>query len=1191
MALATASVGASSWDPFFAPPAVVADFGATTRPFGLAAGDFDGDGKVDLVVGRVTGHVAFVKGNGDGTFAAPIAFDWKQTTFNAWAFAAADVNGDGTLDVVWGANAASSGCSVSPVPSTGCPLTLAVNDGDVRVFYGNGDGTFQETTYFVSGVRHNAGTLLADIGSDAGSVAAGDIDGDGDVDVLAGAVDGTNSVVKLLRNDGVAFVAEVLISQPTGTSGNAATPTYFPGISTQNSPWGLALGDADGDADLDVWIGDRALYAYLYVNNGVDGFTLLTGQSPLADRPRVYLAHDSLRAAVGFTPSLAAGDVNGDGRADLFLGLQSGVQTPVSGTAHDGEIVLDVSNGTGHQLAGVLADVGTMARGVSLADVNGDGHLDVIAAEYDGKIKVLRQLPPVDTDTDGVSDYVDNAVEVANAPRIDLNTDGTLNYADQLDNDADTVLGDPENQASWLRLGDPADPDDDNDGAIDSADNCPFTPNGDQADADADGVGNACDPLDDRDADADNVPDGPAPGQPLFDLSLAAKAKWASGTTRFVIRIDALGRFFQNEFTQIMTDAATLSPAEWAAKCWENYELGDIAGYEPCGDDATKTLTLPGGKEVPVSLVVIPKQLWTDAPVVSWINDRNNSSLFELGQHGTYHFNNVPLGDWQNQADRNFFSCETCGLTEAENFELLKAGADTLLGNYDNKSVRESGATDTAPKIDWAASYWPLISYAPPFNASDTLSRKAVAQLGFKAFSASVFEESGFYSNIFSPEGSHHEQFNQFGTFHASADVELEPPDTTGDTYDVDAYEQYLHSQTNAGGLTTWLIEEVEWSGRPCQNDDRLGTCNGGSNRENNTVYLPRWNGWLQLLDFVKNYPEGVAMTMAEVALAQGFDNAPTVANAGQADADADGIGDVIDGAALTPVAASLSRNVEGQLAATLVNGSGAPIVGQGVTFLFDADGDDEDEAYEGTTDAEGMASVNVTATRAVGPASFTVEWDGRLITADAEGTAGVFDAAVVTLDATNPTAGQVTDTVIVGATLTDSDGVPLAGRQLTFQIAAASVSAVTDASGHAAASIVLAEPAGNATVEVRFAGDALYGATTSLAPLTVQPEDTDLVLANAVSTKNSAAIARARLTEADGAPLQGRNVRFEVQERVRGQLEWVNLGTAATDATGTASLTVPARYATKTPTPIRALFDGDASFRPSQAAASAFRN
>jgi len=55
------------WLPNFAAPTTVATFGTTDRPWGIAAGDFDGDGHVDLVIGRATGHVFFAKGNGDGT--------------------------------------------------------------------------------------------------------------------------------------------------------------------------------------------------------------------------------------------------------------------------------------------------------------------------------------------------------------------------------------------------------------------------------------------------------------------------------------------------------------------------------------------------------------------------------------------------------------------------------------------------------------------------------------------------------------------------------------------------------------------------------------------------------------------------------------------------------------------------------------------------------------------------------------------------------------------------------------------------------------------------------------------------------------------------------------------------------------------------------------------------------------------
>jgi hypothetical protein len=1073
------------WDPFFSAPTTAASFPTATnnaRPFGLAEGDFDSDGKIDLVSGKVDGRISFIKGNGDGTFQVPITFAWKQTTFNTWAFASGDVNGDGKLDLVWGASAASSDTTTGLV---------MVNDGDVRVFYGNGNGTFQETPYVVSGLVHNAGTLIADIGADAGSVAVADLDGDGDDDVIAGALDGANSVVKLLRNGFGGFTSETLVSELTTCTTSGTTTTcnqiYFPAISTQNSPWGLAPGDADGDSDLDLFVGDRALYVYLFVNQGAGSFALQTGNSAVTSRPNAYLGHDGFRQSVGFTTSLDAADVNGDGKADLALGLQSGVQAPPS-TTHDGKVLLDVSTASGHTVFGALADIGTQARGVNLADFNGDGYLDVVAGEYTGLVQLLRQLAPIDSDGDGVSDYTDNAPFESNAARIDMNTDASINHLDQLDNDFDTVLGDPENPGSWNRLGDPSDPDDDNDGTPDGVDNCPFVANS-QADGDSDGVGDACDPLIDGDADGDGLPDGPDSGDPLFAETQAAKIKWSMGDTHFVIRIDALGRIFQNEFTQILTDAAALSEEAWAVKCWENYGPGGDDPPDPCGAVEGSAPTLTGGKSVPISLVVIPKQLWTDAPVIDWINDRNDNPRLEIAQHGTYHFSNTLLGDWAGLADRNFFSCETCGLNEAENFELMKVGYDTLIGNYSNRWIAESGATTASPKIDWATSANPLISFSPPFNASDTLSRKAFSQLGFRSFSASIFEETGFLGSFFSPEGSHHEQFDQYGMYHVSADAQLDPPDTTGDTYNTMSYEQHLQSQTNDGGLTTWLIEEVEWSGRPCPNEDRLCAtcCNGGPNRENNTVYLPRWNAWLQLLDFVKNYPGGVAMTLGEVALAKSYDNAVTVANPGQEDSDNDGIGDVIDGAALLGTEGSLTRNEAGTLEATLTNGAGTAIAAQRVVFSFDAAADGTVETDIGTTDATGKAVVTVTPTRPVGPAAFSVSWDGgHGVTSGDAGTVAIVDRTTLSMPDVVASANQPGT---ARATLRDSDGLPVAGKTISFflQVNSSANSAfspigtaVTDAGGVASLPVLNNNlSAKQRRIRAVFDGDETHGGSS----------------------------------------------------------------------------------------------------------------
>jgi VCBS repeat protein len=1205
------------YDPFFAPAATIADVAsispvssASNRVFGIAAGDYDEDGRPDVIAGRTDGRVHFVKGNGDGTFAVPSQYAWKQTTFNAWAFGSGDLNDDGNLDLVWGANALTSGCTVSPIPAgQTCAsiggTTVTVNDGDVRVFYGNGNGSFAENTYFVSGVRHNAGALLADIGTDAGSVAVGDVDGDSDEDVVAGAIDGTNSVVKLLvNNGGGSFAASTLVSETTSctTSGAGTTcsQVYFPAISTQNSPWGLALADADGDSDLDLLVGDRALYVYLYRNSGTGAFTLQAGNSAVSNRPNVYLGHDAFRAAVGFTPSLTAADFNGDGKADVALGLQAGAQTPASGTFKDGAVLLDVSSGSGHTGFGELADIGEVARGVTAVDVNSDGNVDLVAGVFDGSAKLLRQLPPLDDDADGISDYVDNALGFANAPRLEMNSDGSVNYRDQLDNDFDSALGDPEDQSTWSRLGDPADPDDDNDGVLDGPDNCAFSANPAQANADADLFGDACDPLDDRDADSDGVPTGPLPDEVGYAAANAAAVKWSTGSTKFVLRIDALSRIFQNEFTQLMTDAATLAPDDWAVKCWENYGPGGGDPPDPCGTGegtAEQTLTLPGGKEVPIALVVIPRQLWTDGPVIAWINDRFQSERLEVGQHGTDHPNNVPVSDWKDDPARNWLSCETCGLSEAEVFQLLRLGRNMLTGDYAaDKWVGERGATASSAKVDWSLAAHQLLSYAAPFNASDETARKAMAQLGLKAFSASRFEEDGStsYGSIFTPGGvNKHEQFDEWGMFHVSADRQVDPPDDLigdGDYSDGDRaeYEAFLGSITQPGGLNTWLIEEVEWSGRACNDKERLVDCDGTPNREDNTVYAPRWAAWLHLLDFVKAYPDSVVLTMGEVALAKGYDNAPTVANTGQADTDHDGLGDAIDGASLAfPAETKLSRNAAGVLSATLTNGAGDPIAGQQVTFSFDADGDGTEEAYDATTASDGAANAAVTPTRVVGAASYSASWDGLRAAAAGNADVTVTDTTSLTLDSANPSSGQVTDSVTVAATLADSDGAPLEGRTVGFSIGSASATAMTDASGRASATLVLPGPAGAETLTASFAGADFHGSSSDSSLFTIAKEDTILALSDAVAMRDAPAVARATLTEADGAALAGRAVEFFVNDRVYG---WVSLGTATTDAAGIASRGIPNQYSAQGRA-IRANFAGDASFLPSSGSAFAFRS
>ena len=66
-------------------------------------------------------------------------------------------------------------------------------------------------------------------------------------------------------------------------------------------------------------------------------------------------------------------------------------------------------------------------------------------------------------------------------------------------------------------------------------------------------------------------------------------------------------------------------------------------------------------------------------------------------------------------------------------------------------------------------------------------------------------------SPIFTPEGSHHEDFDALGMFHASADIEVDPEPPTGMTY-----REFLESITEPG-LNTWLIEKFcAWLDSDC---------------------------------------------------------------------------------------------------------------------------------------------------------------------------------------------------------------------------------------------------------------------------------------------------------------------------------------------------------------------------------------
>ena len=312
----------------------------------------------------------------------------------------------------------------------------------------------------------------------------------------------------------------------------------------------------------------------------------------------------------------------------------------------------------------------------------------------------------------------------------------------------------------------------------------------------------------------------------------------------------------------------------------------------------------------------------------------------------------------------------------------------------------------------------------------------------------------------------------------------------------------------------------------------------------------------------------------------------------------------MIDGATLDVQQVTLVRNQPGDLKATLLDARSNPIPGQNVEFSFDADHDGSPETYSATTISNGVATARITPTRAVGGGvTVGASWDGVRTTARDSAWADVTDTATITLDPTTatgggtrvefdvgtPTSGDLTDSVTVGATLTDHVAGPLALRTLTLQLGSQTQTATTDASGHAKATFAIQPPAGSQALSASFAADATYEATSDTLIFTVSKETTTLTMPDVMATdKHRSARAVATLDDSDDGGLTGKTVRFYANTHGR----WKLASTATTDCRGVANWRIPAwLIATSTAkTPIRAIFSSDATYLSAQADAFAYR-
>ena len=231
-------------------PAVTSMAGAFQQ--NAVAGDFNGDGKLDLAVAEYN-YVAILLGNGDGTFTS------HQMIYNlSWGICAGDFNGDGILDL-----AVASSYEGEPPRA-------------VKIFLGQGDGTFK------AGEGYSAE-------QDATAIATADLNGDGVLDLVVGSTSG----------------ATVLLGNGDGTFGASVTyPTSVEG----GHP--VTIADFNGDGIPDIALADDA-----YVGGSIDQIAILLGKGDGTFLPAEYF-----QGGLGdYNLPLLAGDFNGDGAMDLVL--------------------------------------------------------------------------------------------------------------------------------------------------------------------------------------------------------------------------------------------------------------------------------------------------------------------------------------------------------------------------------------------------------------------------------------------------------------------------------------------------------------------------------------------------------------------------------------------------------------------------------------------------------------------------------------------------------------------------------------------------------------------------------------------------------------------------------------------------------------------------------------------------------
>jgi Ca2+-binding RTX toxin-like protein len=386
-------------------------------PLGVAAGDFNDDGKLDLVTANAdSDNVSVLLGNGDGSFNS-------QSTFAVgndprYSVAIADFNADGKADLA----------------------TANYGSGDVSVLLGNGNGSFKAQQTFAAG-------------SNPSSVVAGDFNRDGQVDLAVSYSSTDNATLSVLLGKGNGSFSEQTPFAIAGGSIYITTADFNNDGNTDlvmANPWSnnvsVLLGDGRGGFAEQIPFATGAFCRAVTVgdfngdgnadlaaaNADSNNFSLLLGDGRGSFAEKIDFAVSDTNEVA----SIQAQDLNGDGFLDLAL----------SGWA--GNAMVFLGDGTGDFSNEITLPIASGSSSLAIADVNADGKPDLVTSNRNtDNVSVLLNTSEFEP---AIIDTVENNPHTGS---LTVTGNATQNQMLSFDSTLDDEDGLGEFSFQWLRNG------------------------------------------------------------------------------------------------------------------------------------------------------------------------------------------------------------------------------------------------------------------------------------------------------------------------------------------------------------------------------------------------------------------------------------------------------------------------------------------------------------------------------------------------------------------------------------------------------------------------------------------------------------------------------------------------------------------------------------------------------------------